>query len=317
MTILRVSATALFLLAACGARDTGEALPAHKAGDVSAPELRLKGAELPDFFDCLREEGATVIAAHRGGPRPGYPENALETLKKTFADDTPVLEVDISESRDGVLFLFHDRSLSRLTGTQGFVADTDWAQLSELTLLDNDGNPTAFTPVTLSEALRWAVEVGALLELDKKENTSFRNIIAEVREAGAEKNVLLITYSNEQAAEVARLAPDLMMTAGAEGVRDLDALERAGVDLDMVVAWTGTRSPDFDANAAMAGQGVEAAFGTLGRPGERLDDRYGTQDYRALVSGGVRLIATDNPQRIADMLTEDDLAFATCAGNQG
>lgn len=310
------------LLAACTDAPAGGALAggAPAVPPAAAPAADAKAATTPgfgasdlaDFFDCVRVQDAVVIAAHRGGPGPGYPENAIETFAHTLATATPVLEIDIAESRDGVLFLFHDSTLGRLTHGEGYVSDTDWAEISALFLKDTEGRVTAFHPPLLRDALVWAKANGALLELDKKETTSYRNIIAAVREVGAENHVILITYSPAQAAEVARLAPDLMMTASAAGAADLRDLSGRGVDLTRLVAWTGTAEVRPDLWDALARNGVEPAFGTLGRAGERLDDDYGPRDYQALVEDGVRLIATDRPGEVAGFLDADDRARTVC-----
>jgi len=296
-------------LAACGSDIVPrETPPIEEPGAVPS----VAHAGLADVFDCVRENDAVLIAAHRGGPQPGYPENALETLKKTFAEDTPVLEVDVSVSRDGVLFLFHDRTLGRLMRIRGTVADTDWSKLSGWELHDNDGAPTGYYAPRLDEVLDWAVEAGAILELDRKDNVAFADMVAAIRAAGAEDHVILITYNDDQAETAARLAPDLMLTASARTARELDDLERRGVDLTRLIAWTGTSNPSRPDYRDMEADGVEAAFGTLGRPGERLDDSYRARDYRELVDMGVRLIATDRPADVAEFLTEDDAAIAAC-----
>lgn len=276
---------------------------------VAPPER----APLAEVMDRARESGALFVAAHRGGPTAGYPENALETLAHGFAAGVRVFEVDVAESPDGVLYLMHDRSLRRTGGHGGEVAETPWGVVSGLDLRDPGGARTGFHPPPLSAALDWAVETGALLELDRKPTTSFASIIARVRAAGAEEQVLLITYSDEEAAEVARLAPDLMMTAGVRDDAQRARLEEAGVDMTQVVAWMGTRAPDTARIAELGAAGVEAAFGTLGRPGRRLDDAY-TEDgdaseYQALVDAGLTLLATDRPYFVVERLTADDRAL--------
>lgn len=278
---------------------------------------RLSLGPLPEFFDCVRESGGLLIASHRGGPAPGYPENAIETLD--YATDYGLLihEIDVVESRDGVLFLLHDRTLGRTTTGDGAVADTDWEDIQSLNLKDNDGQITAFNPPKLSDVLLWAKSRGVIVELDKKPTTSFRNIISHVRAAGAEQNVVLITYNDNQAIEVANLAPDLMMTAGIDSADHQAELEAAGVNFDHVVAWLGISNPNPRAFEAIGRRGVEAAFGTLGRPGDRLDDTYWADgdpsEYQDLVDGGLTLLATDEPYRVADALTADDQVLTDCA----
>lgn len=271
---------------------------------------------LPAFFDCVREKDGMLIASHRAGPAPGYPENALETLQYARKTATIIHEIDVVESRDGVLFLMHDRTLGRTTTGEGMVADTDWEDISRLSLVDNDGKVTDFTPPKLSDVLLWAKESGSIVQLDKKPTTSFRNIISHVRAAGAENNVVLITYNDDQAKEVARLAPDLMMTASINSREHQAELEAAGVDMTKVIAWMGTRNPNPRAFAAVESRGIEVAFGTLGRPGNRLDDEYladgDLSEFEDLYKNGLTLLATDAVYEVSRALLADDKAMREC-----
>ncbi len=302
--------------------DTGKPLPdtcgtrSSDTGSNSISLSELKKLPLPAYFDCVRENKGLLIAAHRGGPAPGYPENTLETLQHGFAEGIRVFEVDIAESRDGVMLLMHDNRLNRTTTGDGYVADTDWADLAGLRMVDDDNQRTDFHPPKLTDVLLWAKQSGAILELDRKPTTSFRNIATAVRAAGAGDNVLLISYSDDEAAEIAAADPGLMMTAGAKGSRDIGRLEARGVDRTRLVAWTGTESPDYAAWARDIQEGVEPAFGTLGRKGERLDDQYwadgDASEYQDLVDNGLVLLATDEPYRVAAALKSDDLAREKC-----
>lgn len=301
-------------LGACGGSAVPEAEPPPPAPRAVTG---LKLPALPAFMDCVREAGGLLIAAHRGGPAPGYPENALETMQHGLSQGIVVFEVDVAESQDGVLYLMHDRSLRRTGGYDGGVADTDWDVVAGLDLRDNKGDRTGFAPPRLSAALAWAKQAGAILELDRKETTSFRNIIKAVRAAGAENHVLLISYSDDQAQQIARLAPDLMLTASVNSPDHQQRLAAAGVNFEHVVAWLGTANPNPRAFAALGRRGIETAFGTLGRAGERLDDAYtadgDASEYQDLVDGGLTLLATDAPYFVARALDADDWAVSACA----
>lgn len=315
MPITLLLGTTLWLLFACQDTPSKTVTTDSVATPASVQSNALR--PLPDVFDCIRETGGVVLASHRAGPALGYPENALETLQYANENAAFVHEIDVAESQDGVLFLMHDRTLGRTTTGSGAVAETDWADLQTLNLVDEAGTVTAFTPPKLSDVLLWAKSAGAIVELDKKPTTSFRNIISHVRAAGAENNVILITYNDNQALEVAQLAPDLMMTATINSAAHQAELEAGGLNPDHVIAWTGIRNPNPRAFAALARRNIESAFGTLGRPGDRLDDVYwadgNPEEFRQLVAGGLHLLATDAVYRVAAVLTEDDGVKERCA----
>lgn len=319
MRRLLMAVLAFPALAGCNAADV--AAPAAEPEVASAADGGFKKAvtiaPLPELFDCLRETGGVVVAAHRGGFATGYPENALETLQFGLNQGIRVFEVDVASSRDGVLFLYHDDRFGRTADAEGYVADTDWADIARMRLKDEDGALTGFHPAKLTDVLLWAKQHGALLELDRKQTTGFRNIVEAVRAAGAERNVIMISYSDEEAGTIAKIDPALMMTASARGERDIARLEGLGVNRTRMIAWTGTREPDPPAFERLVKEGVEPAFGTLGRKGERLDDQYWEDgdgsEYQRLVDDGVVLIATDEPYRVADYLLADDEGWEACA----
>lgn len=310
----------IILLTACGGDQSASTNTADEtaATPASGPLPAVKTNDLPGFFDCVRESGGVLIASHRAGPAEGFPENALETLQYGFDKGIRIFEIDIATSRDGVLFLMHDRSLGRTTTASGSVANTDWDEIARARLVDNDGRTTKFSPPKLTDVLIWAKETGAILEIDKKETTGWRSVITNIRAAGADNHVLLITYNDSDAGLVQELAPEMMLTAGARGDRDMAKLRRLGVDPQKVVAWTGTKSPDSLAWERLLREGVEPAFGTLGRRAERLDTEYWADgdpsEYRDMIDDGLVLLATDEPYRLAAALSEDDRGLNACAG---
>ncbi len=273
---------------------------------------------LPELFDCLRESGGVLVAAHRGGPGPGYPENALETIQHRFSKGIRVFELDVATSRDGVMFLHHDDRFGRTADGDGYVSDTDWADIAKIRLKDTDGDLTRFHPPKLTDVLLWAKQNGAVVQLDRKKTSGFRDIMEAVAAAGAQGNTVMISYSDFEARTIATLDRDMMLTAAARGARDIATLESMDVDRTRIIGWTGTREPDPPAFERLAREGVEPAFGTLGRKGERLDDKYWSDgdgsEYQRLVDDGVVLISTDEPLRVAEYLEADEAGWAACAG---
>lgn len=308
----------VMLLAACDAEWMGYQVSVGPSADA-APHA-LAPPNLPVFFDCLRERGQTIIAAHRGGPAAGFAENAIPTFENTLRGAPAILEIDIAVTRDGVLVLMHDDTLERTTDGAGAVRDHSLAEIRALRLRDNDGNTLDAHPPTLREALNWAAD-HAIFELDVKQGVSYEDVVAAVRAADAANRVIFITYSVPAAIRVHRLAPELMISVNIASESELDELERAGVDLTRILAWTGTEEPNSALNAALNARGVEAIFGTLGNPEHSWDGRFareGADQYAAFAETGLAVIATDRPVEAAHALDAKDgaegVAAMQCAG---
>lgn len=287
------------------------------SGREQAAVSALAPANLPAFFDCLRENGRTIVAAHRGGPGPGFAENAIATFARTVAQAPALLEIDIARTRDGALVLMHDDTVDRTTNGEGEVRDLTLAQFQALTLEDENGQALDGHPPTLREALDWA-DGRAILELDVKRGVSYEDVIAEVRAAHAANRVIFITYSLAAADRVHALAPELMLSVTIESEADLAELERRRIDLTRVLAWTGTDEPNAALNVALAQRGVETAFGTLGGRDswDARFEREGQEQYAAFADTGLEVIATDRPIEAArdlDAHGAERLAAQQCA----
>jgi glycerophosphoryl diester phosphodiesterase len=307
MSVRRVAGLLVLTTTACAAQ-----APATGSAVALAP------GDLRTFFDCLRERKATVVAAHRGGPAPGFAENAIETFAHTTTQVPAVLEIDIARTKDNVLVLMHDDTLDRTTTGTGDVRAHTMAEIRAERLEDPDGRALDARVPTLREALDWAAG-RAVLELDVKRGVAYEDVLAEVREANALSRVIFITYSTEAAVRVHRLAPTMMLSVSIDSLDTLADLERADVDITRVLAWTGTAEPDTTLTRALAARGIESMFGTLGNPSRSWDGRFAREGagYATLArTTGLHLIASDRPVAAARELDAHDgvpgHALTTC-----
>ncbi len=300
--------------ASTGAVQTSASSPSASEPAVASAPANPAGS-LPERLDCLRSSGGVLLIGHRGGPTRDYPENAIETLERTYKAGTRGMEIDIGQTKDGVLTLMHDDELERTTTGEGLVSDHTWAEISQLKL-ETYSTTTDFHPPRLEDALAWAVKNGALLELDKKKSAPFDPIIAAVRAAKAENNVFIITYTDDQAIEVHGKAPDLVITATVRDSAHLDELLGKGVKADRLVAWTGTETPDSELWRALASRKVESAFGTLGPRSSSLDGKYWEDDdgseYTSLVASGLPVLVTDLTDKVSRQLVRERQNAAKC-----
>ncbi len=254
---------------------------------------------VPDLaaeLDCLREGHLGVVAAHRGQPDPSAAENAMSSFRSSLAAGVPWIEIDVATTRDGVLVLMHDDTLDRTTTGTGQVRDRSWAEIRVLRVRRLDGTVLQDPVPTLRETLEWGRAAGARFELDVKRSTRFADVVSAVQAARMVDRVLVITYSLEDAVTVHRLDPRLMISVSLDTPGGIEEARKV-IDPNRMLGFTGTRDPQSRPFAALRAAGIEPIFGTLGRPGTRLDDVYLADgdgaEYVDLVKAGVVMIASD------------------------
>ncbi|MCX7869549.1 MAG: glycerophosphodiester phosphodiesterase family protein [Terrimicrobiaceae bacterium] len=71
--------------------------------------------------------------AHRGLHSPGIPENTLPAFEAAASAGFPI-ELDVRRTADGVAAVFHDRTLSRLSGRDTPICECAWKDLRQLAI---------------------------------------------------------------------------------------------------------------------------------------------------------------------------------------
>jgi glycerophosphoryl diester phosphodiesterase len=252
--------------------------------------------DLGTRLDCLRQHDLAVVAAHRGQPDRSAAENAMSSFTASLAAGVPFLEVDVATTSDGVLVLMHDDTLDRTTTGSGLTTSRTLAAVEALRLKRPDGMILDERVPRFADVLAWGRRKGAYFEVDVKRTTKFEDVVNAVKAAGMENRVLIVTYTLADAKTVHALDARLMISVTMENVKDL-AAARAALPLDRLLGWTGTRDPQRRLFSALRDAGVEPIFGTLGNPGQRLDDVFladgNPSEYVDLVRSGVVMIASD------------------------
>ena len=239
-------------------------------------------------------EAGPLVSAHRGGPAPGYPENALATFERTLHLAPALIECDVRLTQDSVLVLLHDDTLGRTTTGRGLLQEASFAKVRRLRLVDNSGRVTPFRLPTLREALAWG-EGRAVFTLDVKEGVPPAAVVRAVRHAEAQNRVVIIVYTLRDLRRYHQLAPDLMISADIESLEAAEEALRA-VSPERLIAFTGVGSAPPSVIDRLHTAGVRAIVGTFGEIDDRAR-RVGPAAYEALLEQGVDVLATD---RVAD-----------------
>jgi glycerophosphoryl diester phosphodiesterase len=121
----------------------------------------------------------TQITAHRGGAAYA-PENTVAALKSAIEMKADYAEIDVQQTKDGVLVLLHDSSLKRTTGYNKFIWEVNYSEVATLDAGSKFGKEfTGERIPTLDEVLK--VCKGKInLNIEIKNNGHNQNISANV-----------------------------------------------------------------------------------------------------------------------------------------
>jgi glycerophosphoryl diester phosphodiesterase len=182
----------LCLSSATGARELSRPVPGYvrtvpREAETDRARRHARVAE--------RRRGPAVIV-HRGASAFA-PENTLEAYAAAMDYGADGCEIDLRRTADGVLVLFHDDMLDRLTDGFGTVPQVTYPQLLTLHPRYRYGTAGPDTrPPTFAALLRLAQQRAMLLHLDVKEPRLEDQITALLDEADAWDHVVAVNTPN-------------------------------------------------------------------------------------------------------------------------
>jgi glycerophosphoryl diester phosphodiesterase len=274
----------LLLIAACFLTFSAEAQ--HKQ------YLSFKDTKDLQLFLNAKKATFPLISVHRGGPMKGFPENCIETFENATSYQPVIVEFDVALSKDSALVIMHDNNLDRTTDGTGPIENLSYAELQKLHLKDNAGTVTSFKIPTLEEVLTWGRNK-VLFTIDIKKGVPYARIITAVRKTHSESNSIVITYNANQAAEVHKLAPDLMISASVRSKEDLERLNEMGVPNDRIVAFVGVSAPDEAVYSYLHGMGISCILGTMGNLDKSAAANPDKKVYYNLIANGANILSSD------------------------
>jgi len=275
--------------------------------------IKIPTGELAEFLRW-RKNRVPLISHHRGGPAPGFPENAIETMDNALKYGPGLMEIDVAQLADGELILMHDDTLDRTTTGTGEVRGSSWNMIKNLHLKDENQEVTKFRIPKFDEVLGWT-KGRAILTLDIKSGTDFGRVVAAVEKSGAQDYVIAIAYTLAQAKAFHEIAPWMPITVTMLNDADIAAVLASGIPQGLVVAWTGLGVKSSEFYQKLHGKGWRVIMGTLGSGPRAIDNQIAANDndarYFELFRQGVDVIATDRFWAVQNQIRNPNLYFFT------
>lgn len=150
------------------------------------------------FFDNPDPAGnqMPIAMAHRGFSRDGL-ENSMAAFCAAVGLGYRYLETDVHTTSDGVLLLFHDATLDRVTEGRGKISELTAAEVAKVLIGGREPIPTFDGLVTELPGVR--------LNLDVKDWNSVPSTAAAIERHQAHDRVLVTSFSDRRRRAVLRL----------------------------------------------------------------------------------------------------------------
>jgi glycerophosphoryl diester phosphodiesterase len=138
---------------------------------------------------------STLVFAHRAVVKDNLPENSISGTRQALVDGVNKLEIDVRESKDGILYLLHDETLDRTTTGKGILMDWESDHLDTLFLLGSNDRLPRFDAY-----LNSIRNERVYLMLDVKE-APIAKVIQLVAENEMLDRIVLLTFQMDRASE--------------------------------------------------------------------------------------------------------------------
>ncbi|WP_086476127.1 MULTISPECIES: glycerophosphodiester phosphodiesterase family protein [Arenibacter] len=177
------------------------------------------------LIDFKNNPEQILVAAHRA-TNDYYPENSLAAIKESIRIGVDIVELDIRQSKDGVLLIMHDRTLDRTTNGSGNVSDFSLDQLKDLRLLFKDSITTERIP-TFKEVLQ-LTKGKVLLDIDFKleDMAAVEKAYSLIQEFGMENQILFFLYDYKETPRLQEMDSEIRIMPRAYSRREVRAIQK-------------------------------------------------------------------------------------------
>lgn len=234
------------------------------------------------------------ISSHRGNSHVA-PENTLPALESAILARSDIAEIDVRQTKDGVIVLLHDKNLIRTAGVDAHVWSLTYQEIKLLDAGSWFGDEFAYTYIpTLEEAFelcKGKIKLNIEVKSDYKSPDLEEKLVALIEEYDFENQCLISSYDYRVLDRIKMLNKNLktgLIISAAYG----NYYKKEDVDFFSIRSNYITKQAVI--NAHLEGKEVHAWTVNSAREIERMK------------SVGVDCIITDNPTLTREILYQDD-----------
>lgn len=182
--------------------------------------ILLLGVGLFNFYLSVRNDTlilkdnlfGTLICSHRGNSHVA-PENTIPALENAILALSDYAEIDVQQTKDGILVLYHDNNLKRTTGLNKNLWELTYDQLSSLDAGRWFGPEFIDTPIpTLEEALIYCkgkIELNIEIKANKHNHNLEERLVALIEEYDYEHQCVVSSWDEDVLFRIKELNPQI------------------------------------------------------------------------------------------------------------
>lgn len=234
------------------------------------------------------------IVSHRGYSSKA-PENTIPAIELAIQAHADYVEIDVQQTKDGVLVLLHDRNLRRTTGLNKLIYNTNYKEIKKLDAGSWFGSEYAGTNIpTLEEVLELCqgrINLSIELKFHAHKKNLEEDLIALIEEYDFVENCFVSSFNYDSIVKIKKLNEDIStgyIMSPAYG----DFYNKPHIDFLSVRATLVSRNIVERAHEA----GKEVHVWTVNT----------RKDLERMKSLGVDYVVTDEPQLAKEVLFSND-----------
>ena len=153
------------------------------------------------------------ITAHRGDNTQA-PENTMPAFKAAVENGADWIELDVTQTKDGVLVIFHDADLMRMTGKPDKIWDMSYEELSQINTASHWGPFFKDTRIpTLEEVLDYCkdkIKLNIEVKVNDHQTQDFiARLVGLIQDKGMAGQCMITSFDYHSLQAVKQLAPAL------------------------------------------------------------------------------------------------------------
>jgi glycerophosphoryl diester phosphodiesterase len=256
------------------------------------------------MFDILpSRSGRILVCGHRGHVIDGH-ENGRPSLQHAAELGASLCEIDLRQTRDGRLVVFHDDILDNASTGTGLISQMEYAQVARFRTKARNGLPIEGQQIELFEdilAFSRDLGIGLIVEIkDKFEGVGYlQKVVTALRDAQMLERVLISSFDYLVLRDIKRLEPRIRTM----GINYHHLTEPAAAASSASMDVMNTDYPQFSAELAEGLHGADVGVSHYVPAPQyfQLRASYGV-NYLKTLDGFLRA-------GLIDMLVCDDVAW--------